>query len=196
MTAYANFIKDYPDRCKRLLDKNFIKAGLNNLEVTLLLSICSSGLIIPYERLKDSSHIAKDSNRFKSAKTKFDQLLKLPFIHSDLWDSTDEITWRFCKKHDFQGDPDSWEIDDWDPIGAETKVEQVIKTMRNALAHGNIFIRGKQHIDLIIFLSRIVPNDPDKGHRCLTVSPAHLHKCILNWFNFISRIDILGDTIV
>jgi hypothetical protein len=57
MTAYRNFTQDYPERCRRLLSLNFKNAKQNGLEVTLLLSIAASGLIVPYARLSEDTPI-------------------------------------------------------------------------------------------------------------------------------------------
>jgi hypothetical protein len=190
MTAYSNFIHDYPMRCRRLLDKYFKDAQRNDLEVTLLLNVASSGLIVPYTRLSEDAHPARDADRFAEAKAKLDRVLDTALLNSELWNTTDPRSWRFGELRDLSGDPDAWHLDTLKLVSREKKARSIVKVLRNALAHGNIFTRGSPHIDTLVFLSRISHDDPKLGYNCVTVSPSDLKVFVLNWLKTLGGIGV------
>ena len=52
MTAYKNFVQDFPTRCCDMLKDYEREALLSGREVTLTLAMAASGLIVPFERLR------------------------------------------------------------------------------------------------------------------------------------------------
>jgi hypothetical protein len=190
MTAYRDFIHDYPSRCRRLLDEHFKNAQRNDLEVTLLLSVASSGLIVPYARLSEDAHPARDADRFAEAKTNLDELLDDDFLDSKLWDTTDPKSWRFGELRDLSGDPDAWHLDELKPVSGRKKARSIVKVLRNALAHGNVFTRGRPHIDRLVFLSRRCQDNPERGYNCVVVSPADLKRFVLNWLETLGGVEV------
>jgi hypothetical protein len=192
MTAYSNFIHDYPIRCQKLLDRYFKDAQRNDLEVTLLLNVASSGLIVPYARLSEDAHPARDAERFAAAKAKLDRALDTALLNSELWDTTDPTLWRFGECRDLSGDPDTWDLDALKPVSRKKKAGSIVKVLRNALAHGNVFTRGRPHIDTLVFLSRISHDDPKLGYNCVTVSPSDLKVFVLKWLKTLGSIEVPG----
>ncbi len=192
MTAYRNFIQDYPIRCRRLLSIYFKGARENNLEVTLLLNIASSGLIVPYARLSEGAHPSGDSAHFKGAKDNLDKILNAPFLSSELHPKKEPQSWRLGKLKELSGDPDSWQLDQMKPITKKKTARPLVQILRNALAHGNIFIRGNPHIETLVFLSRIKCVE-DIGYNCLTVSPPDLKEFVLCWLQTLSNAKIPGQ---
>lgn len=189
MTAYRDFIHDYPSRCRRLLDTHFTNARENDLEVTLLLSVASSGLIVPYARLSEDAHPARDADRFGEAKGKLDRVLGAPLLASELWDTTDPGSWRSGELRDLSGDPDAWPLDAMKPVSRQKEAGSIVKVLRYALAHGNVFTRGRPHIDTLVFLSRKCQVDPMLGYRCVVVSPVDLKCFVLNWLDTLGGVE-------
>src|SRR5438093_5745376 len=94
MSNYKNFVSDFPDRCADLLRNFSASARHRNREVTLMLSIATSSIIVPLERLDGPKngpkgywpgHPSHDWERFQAAKASLDELLDKPFIGSPLW---------------------------------------------------------------------------------------------------------------
>jgi hypothetical protein len=193
MTAYRNFIQDWPERCRRLLLLNFKNAKRNDLEVTLLLSIAASGLIVPYARLSEAAHPSGDAARFEEAKNRLDQVLDAQFLSSKLHPGAEPGAWRFGKLKELRGDPDAWDMDCLLPLTDKKKVRPLVKVLRNALAHGNVFTRGWPHIETLVFLSRISNERPELGYNCLTVSPIDFKEFVLNWLHTLSQASIPGQ---
>ncbi len=221
MSSYANFIRDFPNRCLDIL-KNYEKdAYIRDREVTLMLAIATAGFVVPFERLRPSSenldHPSGDREKFKDAADKFKEILNFPFIRSKLWNG-DVRSWKFDKElDDVQREPDFWpELNSPKSLSTEKRVSSVLKHLRNALAHGNIYTKGNP-IQLIIFLSRCceyVDNqckhsmlcsncgskisceyvdkkcEPTNKYDMLGVSPQDFSKFLMNWLNFLASLPI------
>jgi hypothetical protein len=110
MTAYRNFIEDFPCRCREILRIARKPALSRGREVTLTLMVASAGLVVPYERLKPDgrwgAHPSGDRETFAGAVEKLGSLLGQPFMSSRLWTATSS-TWRGGKLDSVTGDPDS-----------------------------------------------------------------------------------------
>jgi hypothetical protein len=126
-------------------------------EVTLVLTVASSGLVVPYERLKPSGkfgdHPSGDHSTFADAAEKLRSLLDTAFTSSVLW-SEASSTWYDRKVLSVSDNLESWDgLRKRKPFSKEKKVRAVIKVIRDALTHGNIFT-FKDPIEAIIFISR------------------------------------------
>ncbi len=165
----------------------------NDLEVTLLLNIASSGLIVPYARLSEDAHPSGDAIRFHEAKVSLNQVLDAPFQGSQLHPEANSGSWRFGKLKDLCGDPDAWAWDNVKPITAKKTVRPIVKVLRNALAHGNVFTKGRPHIETLVFISRIDREKPELGYECISVSPADFKAFLDCWLVVLSNAHIPGE---
>lgn len=191
MFAYENFIRDFPTRCYEILDKYENDARSRGREVTLMLAIATSGLVVPFERLRPRTEKTPyhDRSNYTQAVSQFDGLLEENFLGSQLWKS-DVGSWSFGELRDVTGDPDAWKElqDPLTPLGRYKKVNTILKHLRNALTHGNIFTRGKPDIKLIIFLSQPDPAIPRFNFLC--VSLQDFRGFLKNWFMFIKELKL------
>ena len=183
MTAYKNFIDDFPCRCRDILNIAKRPALHRDREVTLTLMVASAGLVVPHERLKPDSwlggHPSGDRNTFADAAGKLESLLRQPFVSSGLCTEANP-TWRVGKLLSVTGDPDSWEdLQKSRPISKDKTVGGMVSVIRNALAHGNIWTI-RDPIEAIIFVRRVLNDNKVVCHfDFLSVSP---HE-----FNLFSR---------
>lgn len=62
MTAYTNFIQDFPQRSLEILTTKYEWAKAKNRDVPLLISIAFTSLVVPFERLRrqGSEHPSAD----------------------------------------------------------------------------------------------------------------------------------------
>ncbi len=135
MSSFTNFIKDYPTRCYQIL-KAYRVAQLAGREVTLMLAMASTGMIMVYERLANPKNPSDDKVRYRKAKAAFDTLCKQPFCGSMLW-GTDAGSWSFGSLASTAGEADDWpELQRDNPIPPDKKVSEVLYHLRNAMAHG------------------------------------------------------------
>ena len=199
MTAYKNFIKDFPTRCCEILDQYEADALSGGREVTLTLAMAASGFVVPYERLRPRPQEGEppypDRSIYEQAVSQFDDLLKEKFLGSCLW-KEEVSSWSFGKLKSVDGGPGCWpELQERKPLGPYKKVSSTLTHLRNALAHGNIFTFPKEDpdkddpdIELIIFLSKPSMKSPKFNFLC--VSPQDFQKSLRNWFVFISALNL------
>jgi len=205
MSAYKNFIQDFPARCEKLLDRIERGNKFDDKKVTGLLLVASSAVCIPYDRLRPVSnetmpHPSGDTEKYSIAARQFQQLWNSNIVGSRLCPKEERQNWLFTKLDDVQGDPDGWQTD-FKEISKDKKVSSFLKIMRNALAHGNIYTKGSQSIAQILFVS----SEPDrkkcltcgttrsatiKHYNCLAVTPDAFEQFLKHWFEFIKELEI------
>jgi hypothetical protein len=181
MTAYCDFVLDFPKRCLDLLDLFGPKAQAVDREVTLLLSVAATGFVIPFERLlpKDT-HPATESKDFREFARQLDRELSRPFEKHPLSASTAK-SWSYGEIDSASGDPDAW-VGKCNPIGSRDG-RSILRAVRNALAHGSVFTKGNPGIDQLVFLSeRRDDNDTMTGYKVVAVGPTDFEKFLRAWF--------------
>lgn len=86
------------------------------------------------------------------------------------------------------------------PDSKAIKTDAVLDGLRNALAHGNIFMFGDPIVE-IMFLSRVdqpficekcksAIDQQDKGYRVFVVSPDDFQNFLGRWFAFIRNLKL------
>jgi hypothetical protein len=155
--------------------------------------VASVGLIVRYERLKPDggfvNHLSGDNKTFVHAAAKLESLLNDPFMSSCLWNEASS-TWRGGKLVSVTGDPDSWDgLRKRRPISKDKKVGTVLKVIRDALAHGNIFTLNNP-IETIIFIKANMKTDKILSYSFLSVAPQEFREFLENWFDFLNDLHI------
>lgn len=185
MSEYENYIKDFPCRILKLYKNHLEKATHDRLEVTFLLSLTSSGIAVPFDRLCPANIYPdpfEDRIIFKRAAKKFDALYKKSFRESELWDDTFE-EWQYGKCTPGNTDPDSLET-----ISPESTVEKVIKHLRDSLAHGIILTRGDKRKEIKEI--RLFKGKKKDGLRVLSVTPHSLGIFLSKWIEWLQTLDV------
>ena len=187
MTAYRNFVQDFPSRCASILESYQADALARDREVTLSLAIASAALVVPFERLRPSAtdHIASDRSR--SCVKQLGRVLALPFFS---WAGG---SWQ---EHSVAGSQIRGRtVEEWLPLGVlqpvkpERNVDSVLAVLRNALAHGNIFTRcaPNHQIAQLIFLSK----RRDSDHFDLVAStPSDFLQLLHRWVHCLSDLHL------
>jgi len=195
MSVYVNFVSDFPTRCQEILADYEPRARFLGRDVTHMLAIAAVGLNIPFERLReDASHVSKDRESYQVAKTQLSDLRRRRFLGSDLW-GPQPGSWRYGEIPNGEGTVEDWKHT-CSPVchtggrvtgnGGPFTNDTVLRSLRNALAHGNIFTPGTEEIEDVVFLSKI--NFRKEPYRVLVVSPADFREFLKRWFIFIRRI--------
>lgn len=187
MTAYKDFIKDFPGRCLEVLKMAEEPATNSDIEVTLFIMEASAGFVIPFERvrpLNEGLHPSMDRKKYPEHAKTLDILLKEKFLGSQLHLSK-TTKWLLGELRSIEGAPDEW-LDQKGFITIQQMVGPVLGILRNALAHGHIDTKGNP-IELILFVSKKNPNDTKAGYRYLGVPPAEFVKFLENWFRFLAK---------
>ena len=191
MTAYKNFVQDFPNRCMDILKMARSKAVTNNREVTLSLMVASAGFVVPFERLRPPGkldHPSRDREIFSEHSDRLSDLMDSFFIGSSLHPKS-FTEWHSGSLKSIEGALDSWpELAGKKVMPKSKKVGNVLKGMRNALAHGNIYTKGSP-IDSIIFVS-VNTNDEGteiKDYSFVSVAPNLFLDFLERWFSFIGQ---------
>jgi len=190
MTAYKNFVQDFPNRCLDILKMAKSQAKMKDREVTLSLVIASAGFVIPFERLRppgELEHPSGDREKYKKNSENLSKLMGTKFVGSALHPSS-RTNWLAGKLKKIEGAPDSWpELTEKKLMSNEKTVGNVLKSIRNALAHGNIYTKGNP-IESIIFVG--VNTNKQKtiitGYTYISIKPTEFVDFLTKWFTYIN----------
>ncbi len=194
MSDYENLIQDFPQRCTDILNA-FVKQAKNiDREVTLLLTVTSSSLVIPYERLGDFQHPSSDATKYSQARSKFDNDCGNK-IFLDWIQKKNCKSWKFAKLdlNSISKSPTSWlnNIQTLPKEGQEGKVGYVLSHLRNAFAHGNIFTLAESNqIKSLIFLCKRKHNNTVEGYNLIEVLPEELYDFLEKWIQFLLGLNL------
>ena len=195
MTAYANLVQDFPGRCLKLLNTLDTSSRCLGLEVTMMLSIASSGLIVPMERL-GPNHPSSDKDAFPGASTAINSLLSMRFVKSPLV-LNGGASWKYG-----QSDLGAWgtEPDGWSRVSMDSQdVRQILSVIRNALAHGNIYsksVGADKQIGEIVFASKKTNRSylgcgcvkyEEVGMQHVTTTPAAFSHLLRTWLQGLAK---------
>lgn len=186
---YRNFIQDFPIRCGEILKKYRNHDCKNGREVTHMFAIAAAAIAIPFSRLSEKEHPSPDKKKYEQAVGKFTNLCDQCFLASCLWKDKDEArSWKSGQvpKKDVNEDPQYW-MSNSVSLKEDIKVVEVLKIIRNALAHGSIFtLPANEPIENIIFLSKNCVKGIFYGdYDLLTVTPEDFYKFLVNWVSFL-----------
>lgn len=193
MTAYANFIQDFPLRCGDILQAFYGKAKDQNREVTLLIMTAAASLVIPFERLRmDKSdgivHASGDTTTFEDQAKALTVALAKPFLKSAFWEKGANGSWRFGATAEIATPPDSWEsFSKRRPLCNDDQAIMIVARLRNALAHGNIFVRPREEGAIIVEIVFAAEDRKKGGYNFICVKPDDFHAFMIKWLAFIDK---------
>lgn len=189
MSAYKDFVADFPQRCREVLRLASREAQAHDREVTLLLLVASGSLVIPFERLRpgmNSKHPATDQINFPNAAARLNELLSENFLISSLW-GREVGSWEYSHLLVKDGGPDAWdELRSPASIRNTLYVNQILAVIRNGLAHGNVYTTGDP-IKSLIFVSERRKDRELLGHQYVRCSPADFAELLDHWFEFLQN---------
>lgn len=195
MSAYKNFVMDFPGRCMNILEMAEKRATLLDREVTLMLMAASAGILIPFERLNLKGrlpHPSRDIKKFPEKAKRLGDLMEEEFLSSILC-SGEGSNWSSGKLNSLIKDSGNWvnldacaELNENKPMAEDKKVVGVLKIIRNALAHGNIHTKGNP-IRQMIFISVYEEDGDIKNINFVSTCPKEFLKFLVKWFQFLKE---------
>ena len=192
MTLYPAFYKDFPRRCLSLLDTYCESALTGDREVTLMISIASSGFVIPFEEMERRRKIGQNTHLLSEYLKIYDNSFVERF--SNVSNGNDNFFWRVAETVD--KDTFTLEgINDWVGMGEKYKISLILPILSHALAHGRIHIKGNEnYINEIIFISQpgedqnVIENE-DNNYCAVIVSPHAFLYFLRQWFDLFPELD-------
>lgn len=200
------FSVEYPERCLMLLDMLEAKAREQELVGSFSLLAASAVLVIPYERMR-SRHPLHRKERDSDLSLALRSLEKEEkFVSAPFWQGEGPANWRFSRIVTDPNRTAEWRDEEGNhPMSpnakntlAGRKAGQVIRVLRNALAHGNIVYldsNGAEEVDAkvryIAFLSRYEENEEQQQkantYRVVTMTEDEFLRFVKRWAQWISQ---------
>lgn len=196
------FAIEYPRRALELIGMLEASARENSLLGSFGLLAASAVLTIPFERMR-TSHFLHDQARDDDLVKNLKALEKAVFLKAPFWrGAPSNGTWRQSRIVSTVDKVRNWvDPDGRDPRSEEAdtiqsrKASEVLRVLRNALAHGNIIYLNKDGQEIagnrmvyMAFLSRYEesPEQREEGETyrvVITTEEAFLHfvKCWAEW---------------
>lgn len=194
MSNYKNFIRDFPNRCGEILNEYREDAHKNGREVTHMFAIASAAITIPFARLYEKENPSQDKKKCQQAVSKFANLCGQNFLASSLCGKAAK-SWKSgqVKKEVVELGPENWKENALSLKNKDIKVIEVLKIIRNALAHGSIFTLPNydDQIENIIFLSESRDDGNFAGnYNLLMVSAEGFNEFLVKWIYFLQKLEI------
>ena len=184
MTAYKNFVVDFPKRLREL-DKQFWPIAKSaDLEVSYVLMKLTASFLLPYERTVGTSGARQSEISGPQRIRKYLELDK-PFREASY--CSDITQWSFFDVDDFHLGPR-----DWTGRGfrSDFVVHEALQTIRHSAAHSNLFFGGEMTIEHI-FLGSRRERDPNTDKYRVARSTVHaLNHLIDAWIDNVQKLRV------
>jgi hypothetical protein len=142
----ARFVVEYPQRGLQLLEALEPTARERQLLGSFSLLAASAIFTIPYMRLSESDHPLREPQRYRQLYDALRRVNKQKFVEAEFWRDVQPKSWRFSRivsRPDFSSDwRDERDVhpmsDDAQNTVDKCQGREVLRIIRNALAHGNV----------------------------------------------------------
>lgn len=195
MTAYRNFVVDFPKRLMEL-DQQFLPVAKSaDFEVSYILMKLAASFLLPYERIEGTSGARRSEISDPQQIRKYLELDKR--FHQASYCS-DSNQWSFFDVDEFHRGPRDW----WTGQGArsdlvvhELVVHEVLQTIRHSVAHSNLFFGGEKTIEHI-FLGSRRERDPNTDRYRVARSSVHaINHLIDAWIQNVQKLRVSPEMI-
>lgn len=203
MTIPRRFAIEYPERALSLIE--MIEGQIGDLAGTFGLLAAGAVLTMPYERMKPGhflSPIGGDADLAVALRT----LKKRAFLTAPFWRKpADPDAWRMTRIVSSVNDSKCWRDEaGFQPFAkaakntiGDRKADDVLRVLRNALAHGNIVYldhngveRAGANLEFLGFLSRYEETEAHGSaavtYRLIAVKPRHFIEFLKDWASWVA----------
>jgi hypothetical protein len=182
MSLYKNFPIDMPRRVMEL-DPEFRRiASAADLEVTYLLMKLSAAFLLPYERLEGTSGAGRDEaqerQRIRRPLELDRRFLKSSYV-------SDPQGWLLLNTDDFRMGPRRW-TSERRPLD-QSEVHVVLKVIRHAIAHSNLFFGGESMIQHVYLGNRLDRRDTAK-YQVIQATVTELDLLVTGWLRNVQKL--------
>lgn len=193
----GRFATEYPERCLELLNAFEPVAHERDLVGSFSVMLASSILLVPWERAKNEHPIRQEKGG--ALQTNLRRLERRKWLEADFWTDAAPGEWHFSRIIGDPNDVQHWHNERGDPSFSENantiqkrRVGEVLRVLRNALAHGNIVYLNEQgqeiqgeRVQHLAFLSRYEENEGDRKkaetYRVVTVRETDFLPFVRAW---------------
>jgi hypothetical protein len=184
------FITEFPERCELLISmlENFARE--KRLLGTFSLLAAAGAFTIPFSRVAEGDHPL--GNKEPEIEKAIKGLKKVNFLEAPFWPKKSDIFFRYAK---VVTDPEivsNWadELDQHPFFSKEKKdARTVLRTIRNALAHGNVAYLDKNGREIpesrVEYLGFISRHDDEVSHRVVIFSEESFIQFLKVWLAWL-----------
>lgn len=183
MSEYKNFIVDFPSRIIELDRKFRPLAASVELEVSYLLMKLTAVFLLPYERIEGTSGARRSNISDSQSIRKF---LELDKLFREASYCSEIAQWSLLDVDDFHRGPRDWE-GHVQSLDSEV-VHKVLKTVRHAVAHSNLFFGGESTIEHIYLGSQKEKNGDPNKYRVVRGTVAALDGLVDKWIVNVQKL--------
>ncbi len=205
----SRFAIEYPQRALKLIRMLEIQARKHELLGSFGLLVASAILTIPYERMQ-RRHFLHKPNTDSDLSAALKQLQKTSFLRAPFWGNNEPGIWWQSRIMGPVQNVDAWRDEhDCHPLAggninklADQKRtgDEVIRVLRNALAHGNIIYLDEdfrensgERMVYMAFLSRYEETAEQRKisetYRLVVTNEEEFLKFVKCWASWIGRLD-------
>ena len=213
MGVPSRFAIEYPQRALQLIEVFEEQARHQDLVGSFGLLAAAAVLTIPYERMK-AGHFLHDKGQDHDLAAEIKRLEKERFLSAPFWGDKPPGEWRQSRIMASVDRVDSWKDEKGRPsLSADAntienrKAEEVIRILRNALAHGNIIYldhNGRENAGnrmvYLAFLSRYEENEEQRKlattYRVVVTSEDDFLRFVKAWARWVSSFPLDLDSAV
>ena len=197
----TRFVTEYPERCMQMLEMIESRAREMELVGSFSLMVASSIFLIPYERMK-KRHPLDDAIDEPELYQAIKQIQRQKFLESEVWDLTPPGDWRMSRIITKANPTHSWRDENGchpmakgaDNTIVDRTLEDVLRVIRNALAHGNVVYLdryGRDHpgkkVEFLAFLSRYEESEEQRAISETYRLVATTEECFLSFVKVWAR---------
>jgi hypothetical protein len=205
------FASEYASRCLNLINALEGHAFEEDLVGSFSLLAAASVLTIPFERMQSKHFLHREQEKEVYAALR--GLSKIPFVDAPFWLGESPKGWMQSRIKTDVNDPRNWlDQNDCHPLAENAinqignkKTTEVLRVLRNSLAHGNIIYLNKHGDELVgdqvyylAFLSRYEEGLADRKkaetYRVITVSQREFLRFVKLWAQWVAHLG-QGDRI-
>lgn len=199
------FVVEYPQRCALLLKMLEPMARESQLVGSFSLLVANSVFVIPFERMKDA-HPLREHEREPEIYEAIEKQQKVRFLQAELWNGRPPADWRMSRIMTPANAVHGWQdrhgqhpmSEGAENLIGEKSLDDVLRVIRNALAHGNVVYLDKNGMEsagavvrYLGFLSRYEENkeqrDNAETYRLVTTTEEGFLAFVKAWAAWLAK---------
>lgn len=202
------FVIEYPQRCLALLDRLAPEAEGMDLTGTFAVMLASSMLTVPFERLQ-ARHPMHDG--YDELAEALRQFAKMRWADAEILRDAAPSEWKFARIVNNPNEVSAWRDAEGRPTMSpeantieRRRVSEVLRVLRNALAHGNIVYLNAEgyevagtRVEYLGFLSRFEESEAQRAetetYRVVAVREAHFLSFVRAWAGWVAAFETNDD---
>jgi hypothetical protein len=212
MSSYVDIYNDYPLRCAKLWEDFNASAEAKNLEVTFMLMCAAGGFATPYEHLRIQPGQAQerqghpafnnfDQKKYEHSLKKVHSALNVAMAECLLFNGLhfDRCYYGHAKAINEVRDMAECRQSGSPPLSGQS-ARKIVKALRNAIAHSNIFAfaggRSEDITDLGFFSEVVDSKIRDKkvviGYDVIVMPVQDFQAFLTSWFDLLRKVSPKG----